>query len=126
MGFLSTAAIVIIQDSVGWTERGAATASNIFSRNLGSTLGATILGAVLNYSLAHRAPAAETVAFDQIRQLLDHPGLLTADGPIRDALAHALHITFWAVFLIAAATLVVALFVPRVALARKPEPVAAE
>ena len=149
MGFLSTSAIVIIQDSVGWTERGAATASNIFSRNLGSTLGATILGAILNYSLAHHAPGTETVAFDQIRQLLDHagalavghagalavghagalatgnagnPGLLAADAAIRNALAHALHITFWAVFLIALATLLVALLVPTVKLARVSEP----
>ncbi len=52
MGFLSTAAIVIIQDSVTWAQRGAATASNIFARDLGSTLGATALGAVLNYRLA--------------------------------------------------------------------------
>ena len=122
MGFLSTAAIVIIQDSVGWTARGAATASNIFSRNLGSTLGATILGAVLNYSLAHRAPGTEAVAFEQIRQLLDHTGLVAADAVIRDALAHALHTTFWAVFLIAFATLLVALLVPTVKLARVPEP----
>ncbi len=112
MGFLSTSAIVIIQDSVGWAERGAATASNIFSRNLGSTLGATVLGAVLNYSLAHHAAGGDTVAFDQIRQLLDHPGLVAGDAAIRDALAGALHITFWAVFLIALSTLLVALLVP--------------
>ncbi|WP_277982871.1 hypothetical protein [Sphingomonas faeni] len=37
-GFPSTAAIVLIQDSDGRTERGAATASNLFARNLGSTL----------------------------------------------------------------------------------------
>src|ERR1700733_13568212 len=55
MGFFSTTAIVIIQDSVAWAQRGAATASNIFSRNLGSTLGATVLGAVLNYRLPHPA-----------------------------------------------------------------------
>lgn len=58
MGFLSTSAIVIIQDSVGWAERGSATASNIFSRNLGSTLGAAVLGAVLNASLAQRVNGA--------------------------------------------------------------------
>ena len=52
LGFFSTAAIVLIQDSVGWSERGAATSSNIFARNLGSTLGATVLGAVLNLGLA--------------------------------------------------------------------------
>src|SRR4051794_22368074 len=53
MGFLSTAAIVIVQGSVGWAERGVATASNIFSRNLGSALGAAVLGSVLNLGLAH-------------------------------------------------------------------------
>lgn len=53
MGFPSTAAIVLIQDGVGWTERGAATASNLFfARNLGSTLKVAVLGAVLNASRA--------------------------------------------------------------------------
>ena len=113
MGFLSTSAIVIIQDSVGWAERGAATASNIFSRNLGSTLGATLLGTILNVSLAHRGTGAGTVYFDQIRQLLDHSGGLGNDT-VRAALGQALHLTFWAVFLIALATLVLATIVPRV------------
>ena len=77
MGFLSTSAIVIIQESVGWAERGSATASNIFSRNLGSTLGATVLGGVLNVSLAHSGQGGATVVnFDQIRQLLDRSALL--------------------------------------------------
>ena len=126
MGFLSTSAIVIIQDSVGWAERGTATASNIFSRNLGSTLGATVLGAVLNYSLSHRAAGSDAVAFDQIRQLLDHPGLVAGDAAIRDALAGALHTTFWAVFLIALSTLLAALLVPPVALVKARQKVAAE
>ncbi|MBB5537641.1 hypothetical protein [Rhizobium giardinii] len=38
---------------MSWSERGSATASNVFSRNLGSTLGAAILGAVLAYGLAN-------------------------------------------------------------------------
>ncbi len=126
MGFLSTSAIVIIQDSVGWAERGSATASNIFSRNLGSTLGAAVLGSVLNYSLAHQAPGSERVAFDEIRQLLDHPGLAAADAAVRNGLASALHSTFWAVFVIAASTLLVALLVPAVSLKAAPAKVLAE
>ena len=74
MGFLSTSAIVIIQDSVGWAERGPATASNLFSRNLGSTLGATALGAVLNINLAHLGNGAAVVAPDQLRRRLATPG----------------------------------------------------
>jgi EmrB/QacA subfamily drug resistance transporter len=126
MGFLSTSAIVIIQDSVGWAERGSATASNIFSRNLGSTLGATLLGAILNISLAHRGTAVPTVHFDQIRQLLDHAGGGIGDGAVREALGQSLHLTFWAVFLIAVSTLAFATFVPSVTPKPGPRHVAAE
>ncbi len=126
MGFLSTSAIVIIQDSVGWGERGSATASNIFSRNLGSTLGATALGAVLNISLAHRGGGAAAVHFDQIRQLLDHSRAGTGDDAIRAALGQSLHLTFWAVFAIAASTLVLATLVPSVAMKPGVRPAAAE
>ncbi len=116
MGFLNTAAIVIIQDSVGWADRGAATASNIFSRNLGSTLGATLLGVVLNISLAHPL-VGEAVNYDEIRALLDHPGV--GLDAVRVALGHSLHLTFWAVFAVALATLAVAVLVPRVAMKQK-------
>ena len=126
MGFLSTSAIVIIQGSVGWAERGSATASNIFSRNLGSTLGATILGAVLNLSLAHGGSGAAAVRSDQIRQLLDHPGSMTGDAAVRAALGQSLHLTFWAVFLVAVLTFLLATFVPRVTLKQAPREVAAE
>ena len=125
MGFLSTSAIVIIQDSVGWGERGSATASNIFSRNLGSTLGATALGAVLNISLAHRGGGAG-VHFDQIRQLLDHAQVGAGDDAIRAALGQSLHLTFWAMFAIAASTLALATFVPSVAMKPGTRPAAAE
>jgi MFS family permease len=125
MGFLSTTAIVIIQDSVGWAERGAATASNIFSRNLGSTLGATVLGALLNYTLSHQQTGASQVGFGQIRELLDNPGLV-ADDTVRAVLGSALHVTFWGVFLIAAATLAVSLLVPAVKMTAAKAPVLVE
>ncbi len=116
MGFLSTSAIVIIQEAVGWAERGAATASNIFARNLGSTLGATILGGVLNISMSNPGRGVAVVDFDQVRQLLDHSGQALGDAAMRAALGHALHITFMAVFLITVTTLGLALLVPSVAL----------
>ena len=116
MGFLSTAAIVLIQDSVGWNERGAATASNLFARNLGSTLGATVLGAVLNASLA----CGHTGSLQQIQQLLNRPGAALGDVASRAGLAHGLHLTFWGVLLIAAVTLLLSLFVPTVTVEPKP------
>ena len=126
MGFLSSTAIVIIQDSVAWAQRGAATASNIFARNLGSTLGATVLGAVLNAHLTHPGRDA-AVNSDQLRRLLDDPGSLGLSGEgIRVTLQHALHGTFWAVFAIAAMTLLLALLVPRVAISDGPRDLAVE
>ena len=126
MGFLSTAAIVIIQDSVAWAQRGSATASNIFARNLGSTLGATVLGTVLNYGLAHPA-TGPSVSSDQLRRLLDAPDSLaeTADA-VRGALGQSLHVTFWGIFAIAVLTLLLSLLVPRVALTEGPRELVVE
>lgn len=113
MGFLSSAAIVMIQGSVGWSERGAATASNIFSRNLGSTLGATMLGGVLNVSLAHGGGAAAGVSYEQVRALLENPSGLIGNDTVRHALAHGLHLTFWGVFTTGVLVLAATLLVPR-------------
>ncbi len=123
MGFLSTAAIVLIQDSVGWAERGSATASNIFSRNLGSTLGATVLGGVLNLSLA-RHGGSGAADFEAIRQLLDHPGQVAGGSALRASLGQSLHLTFWAVFAMTVLTLLLATLVPTVKVKQSaPEPV---
>ncbi|MDT7951211.1 MAG: MDR family MFS transporter [Acetobacteraceae bacterium] len=119
MGFLSTAAIVLIQGSVGWAERGAATASNIFARNLGSTFGATVLGGVLNASLAANAGGA--ISYSQIRSLLEHPGQALGDPMIQNSLGHALHLTFWGMFAITLAALAAATVVPRIAIAQPAE-----
>ena len=110
MGFLSTAAIVLIQESVGWDQRGAATASNLFARNLGSTLGATVLGTVLNISLAD----GQAGSLQQIQQLLHGQGLAIGALAARAGLATGLHLTFWGVFVIAVVTLALSFLVPRV------------
>ena len=112
MGFLSTAAIVLIQGSVGWTERGAATASNLFARNLGSTLGATVLGVVLNASLAREHAGS----LQTIQQLLHGRG--AGLGAVA-GLAHGLHLTFWGIMLIALATLALSTLVPHVTFGAK-------
>jgi predicted MFS family arabinose efflux permease len=110
MGFLSTAAIVLIQDSVRWAERGAATASNLFARNLGSTLGAAVLGTVLNASLAR----GHSGSLQQIQELLHGQGTLVGAAASRAGLAHGLHLTFWGVLIIAVMALALSAFVPRV------------
>ena len=126
MGLLSTASIVLIQDIVTWAQRGSATASNVFARNLGSTLGAAALGAVLNFGLA-RSGVDKLDIESSLRQLLNDPTLLTGQqAGMRDALQHSLHLTFWAIFAVALTTVVLSLLLPPVAMRPAPMPVSAE
>ena len=48
MGLTSTSFIVTIQGAVPRERRGTATASNMFMRNFGNTVGAAFFGAILN------------------------------------------------------------------------------
>ncbi len=116
MGIQSVSSLVLVQEIVQGRERGTVTASNLFSRNLGSTLGATALGAVLNHGLA-RATSGAPVTSDQLRQLLQAPlSSAPADVTLRLALQHSLNLTFWAMFAIAVITVATAFLVPAVAL----------
>jgi MFS family permease len=122
MGLLSTSSIVLIQEIVSWSERGSATASHIFARNLGSTLGATVLGTVLNYGLAHSGrTGTAVVTSDELRRLLETPAGSLADAGTRAALQQSLHLTFWAVSAISLAIVLLALIVPSVELGRRAE-----
>jgi hypothetical protein len=114
MGLISVSSLVLIQELVDWSQRGSATASNLFARNLGSTLGATALGAVLNYGLTH-ANGGKSVTSDQLRQLLQAPaGTMTGDTAIGLALQQSLNLTFWAMLLISLTIVFLALLVPPV------------
>ncbi len=114
MGLISVSSLVLVQEIVDRSQRGSATASNLFARNLGSTLGAAALGAVLNYGLTH-ANNGRTMTSDQLRQLLEAPVGTTADHTaIGMALQGSLNLTFWAMLAISLAMAVLALWVPRV------------
>lgn len=91
MGFCNQTFLVAIQSSVGWNDRGVATASTLFSRTIGQALGASVGGAILNLGLAR--VAADT---DQTLNRLLEPARrasLAADAVLRlsDAIAAALH-----------------------------------
>ena len=112
MGTSSVCSLVLIQELVRSAERGSATASNLFSRNLGSTLGATLFGAVLNYGLRH-SPYLPAGSADALRHLLDAPGgQVSGEMSVRLALQQSLHLTFLALLAIAVAAVVSVLFVP--------------
>ncbi|RCW83013.1 MDR family MFS transporter [Phyllobacterium bourgognense] len=113
MGLLNIGALILTQESVSSYERGSATASNVFSRNLGSTLGAALLGAVLSYGLAHTTNG-HSITPEQLRGLLNGTIAVISDAEeIRLALQHALHATFIAMLLIAMLIVPACLLVPR-------------
>jgi EmrB/QacA subfamily drug resistance transporter len=125
MGLLSVSSLVLIQEAADRSQRGSATASNLFSRNLGMTLGATVLGAVLNHGLT-RSTGGLPVSSDQLRQLLElPPGSMPGDALFRIALQHSLNQTFWAMLAITVVVVAIALLVPAVELGQA-SPVTAE
>jgi MFS family permease len=106
MGLSSSASIILIQEIVDWSERGSVTASYLFARSLGSTFGATVFGAVLNFGLLRFGHGG--VSSDQLRQLLERGSEAGGDPGLRAALEQSLHLTFvsmLAIALLAAATL---------------------
>ncbi|WP_345816341.1 MDR family MFS transporter [Paraburkholderia sp. PREW-6R] len=116
MGTSSVSALVLIQEIVGMDERGSATASNLFSRNLGSTLGATLFGAVLNFGLSHTKGAA-VVTSEQLRALLQNQvGSLGDSDTVRMVLHQSLHLTFVSIFVIAIFVVVLLAFVPPISI----------
>jgi multidrug resistance protein len=48
MGWVAAPALVVAQSSVAWRERGVVTATNMFSRSVGSAMGVAVFGAVVN------------------------------------------------------------------------------
>jgi MFS family permease len=118
MGLSSSASIILIQEIVDWSERGSVTASYIFARSLGSTFGATVFGAVLNFGLLRSGHAGATS--EQLRQLLEQGSEALGEPGLRAALEQSLHLTFVSMFgvsLLVAATL---FLVPKVVFAPRP------
>jgi EmrB/QacA subfamily drug resistance transporter len=117
MGTSSVSSLVLIQEIVDGSQRGSATASNLFSRNLGSTLGATLFGAVLNFGLSHSKSVA-AVTSDQLRALLQNQGASLGSGDaIRQVLHDSLHLTFLSIFVIAIFIVAFLVFVPTIHIA---------
>ena len=112
MGLISLTSIVLVQESVEWSMRGSATASIIFSRSLGNTLGATALGAIMNIGIAHYGSGELAT---RLHDILNQPtGLsdLVGDPAIRDVFDAALHWSFWGVVIVAITTFATVWLIP--------------
>jgi EmrB/QacA subfamily drug resistance transporter len=50
-GLVAAPVLILAQSTVGWAERGVVTATNLFSRSVGSAVGVAVFGAVANATL---------------------------------------------------------------------------
>lgn len=120
MGLTSTAFIVSIQSTVSWEQRGAATAANMFMRNLGNTIGAALLGGVLNNQLSrYLMDKGEngSVTLNSVNELLSsdirptiYPERLEL---LQNGLTHSLSSVYSIVFVFALMSLILIWFMPK-------------
>ncbi|MEU9475361.1 MFS transporter [Streptomyces sp. NPDC048191] len=109
LGLFQLPLIVGVQSTVGWSERGTTTASVLFCRQTGQTLGASLFGAVANGVLAARLGGAGDL--DSVTRALDAG---TAPEATRRAIAGAVHAVYLGAAVAAAlAFLVLLLVAPR-------------
>jgi EmrB/QacA subfamily drug resistance transporter len=113
LGFSNSTFLVSTQSAVGWNERGVATASNIFMRQIGQSIGTAAFGAVFNLGIYSRIPNAS----DTVTRLMN-PALRRRLGTgetmrFVDAIARSLHDIYVIVALVALAVLIVALALPK-------------
>ncbi|NUS80506.1 MAG: MFS transporter [Streptomyces sp.] len=109
LGLFQLPLIVGVQSTVGWSERGTTTASVLFCRQTGQTLGAALFGAVANGVLAARLGGASDL--DSVTRALDAG---TAPESTRRAIADAVHAVYLGASCAAAlAFLVLLLLAPR-------------
>jgi EmrB/QacA subfamily drug resistance transporter len=124
MGVLSLSSLILIQEAVEMAQRGVATASNIFARNLGSALGAAFFGAIFNFGLG-RANGGSMISEAQLHRLLQGTGtgaaVTSAETGMHNALAGSLQLTFLVMVAVTAAIVVLAVSLPRRRLVLRPE-----
>ncbi|BDG62431.1 MDR family MFS transporter [Caldinitratiruptor microaerophilus] len=123
MGFATLSFILGVQSAVGWERRGVATASLQFIRTLGGLIWVSVMGAVMNLTLAARLralpelgvrTATEAAAFANNLLSPAHGSQLPPEtlAAARAALAEALRGVHWVVLVAAVCTLAVAVFLP--------------
>jgi MFS family permease len=112
MGFCNTAFIVSIQAAVAWNRRGAATSWCLFLRFIGQATGAAAFGAVLNATIAARAPGAAHL-LDRLLEPAQRATLPEAERTqLIDLVAAGLHNAYWLGLALSIAALLLVIALP--------------
>jgi EmrB/QacA subfamily drug resistance transporter len=111
LGLVSAPTLVAVQSVVGWDRRGVVTATNMFSRSIGSAVGVAVLGAIANATLAHRFAHPPDAVAASLPSSVDAASLVltsSGDSPqsaaatfVRAALFDATHHVFLALVVVA-------------------------
>ncbi len=110
LGLASTPLIVLVQNTVGWDERGVATAAQQFFRSIGGMSWVSVQGAVLSTSVAAALAAAPVAPWSptaggthrlgELSALLDPAARATLPAETLDLLVRALAAGLHAVFVL--------------------------
>jgi EmrB/QacA subfamily drug resistance transporter len=117
MGLVNTTLLIAVQSSVGWEQRGVATATTMFSRSIGGALGVGAFGSVLALRLGAVLPP------DSVRAILDpvRRHALVGGAQLAGALASSLAPIFWVTAALAVLNVLVVAFYPGEAARPPPE-----
>ena len=118
MGLTNTSFIVTIQGAVPRVQRGSATAANMFMKNFGNTIGASVFGAILNGTLiTYFAKEKLPYTIDDVNTLLTKDGrsMLTSQElvSLQNGLDSSLHWVYIAIVVFAVISLLLILRIPR-------------
>ncbi|GGS06275.1 MFS transporter [Streptomyces aureoverticillatus] len=109
LGLFQLPLIVGVQSTVGWSERGTTTASVLFCRQIGQTVGAALFGAVANGVLSAKLGGAGSL--DSVAKALDDPDSVADADRLRRAVDAAVDSVYVGAACAAVVCLLVLLFV---------------
>ncbi len=116
MGFAIPAFLIAVQSSAPRQSLGTATATVQFSRNIGGTIGVSVMGVLLTLRLTEELTRAgidpNSIALGSLLDRANSANLATL-APLRDSLALAINSVFVVGFLAAVGALIATTFTPR-------------
>ncbi|MEU7867180.1 MDR family MFS transporter [Dactylosporangium sp. NPDC049140] len=121
LGLASAPTLVAVQSVVGWDRRGVVTGTNMFSRSIGSAIGAAVFGAIANTTLDHRFADAPPDVKPSLGAGADATSIVLKGGRapadvveyVRAALYTASHNVFVALAVVGVCSVAVILLIPR-------------
>ncbi len=94
-GLLSTPTLVGVQSIVPWRQRGMVTGGNMFSRYMGQSIGAAVLGGVFNRTMANKLLEAPSNLKAQLPQEVNEVIEVLQAGNMQDTVKNYLQYAFY-------------------------------